>query len=69
MLLEALERPGVTHLHASDLMELAEAKISHQGAPTTSLSLSRAIVPESPLSSLELNFTSLFSVIVWRLCC
>ena len=53
MLLEALERPGVSKLHVSDLLELAEANVPHQGASTTSLALSRTIVPESPLSSPE----------------
>ena len=53
MLLEALERPGVSQLHVSDLLELAEANVPHQGASTTSLALSRTIVPESPLSSPE----------------
>ena len=53
MLLEALERPGVSQLHVSDLLELAETNVPHQGASTTSLALSRTIVPESPLSSPE----------------
>ena len=53
MLLEALERPGVSQLHVSDLLELAEANVPHQGASTTSLALSRTIVPESPLSGPE----------------
>ena len=51
MLLEALERPAVSQLHVSDLLELAEANVPHQGASTTSVALSRTIVPESPLSS------------------
>ena len=49
MLLEAMERPGVSQLHVRDVLRLAEANVPIHQASAISIPPDKVLVPESPL--------------------
>lgn len=53
LLLEAVERPGSSQLHVSNLLKLAEANVPLHEAQVIPSPPDPSFVPESPLSSQE----------------
>ena len=48
-LLEALERPGISHLQVQEVLELADGRAQARPAPLRQLPDEPFIIPESPL--------------------